>query len=201
MSSLGWCFVFSTLISKTWFELPLNLSYGFGLLSSGSSMAHSSFSSLHVSLRLNVVLFGMPVAVPFLCAPLPLLLDEATCKGIWCFFFKHHVIFIMEVKGMGHYFKISDFPLRVCQGPCSPVEDLACLKYALTYPSIKYAQERWEVPKETNSVTYFFHMIYWVGWLLRWCLWNTVVKLLHYLYKSAKKRMVRAYGIWLDLKE
>lgn len=83
MSSLGWRFVFSTLISKAWFELPLNLSYGFGLLFSGSSMAHSP---PHVSLRLNVVLFGN-VALHY--TPLPLLLDEASR----CFFFKHHDVF------------------------------------------------------------------------------------------------------------
>lgn len=55
----------------------------------------------HVFLRLNVVLFGMPVAIPFLCSPLPLFLDEARRKWVgWVFFLNHHVLNEGERNGL-----------------------------------------------------------------------------------------------------
>lgn len=73
----------------------------------------------HVSLHLNVALFGMSVAIPFLCSPLPLFLDKARRKWIeWVFSLIIMLFFWMKAKGMGHYLRISHFPLWVLYWIC-----------------------------------------------------------------------------------
>lgn len=81
--------------------------------------------------------------VHFLCTLLPLLLDEVSRNRIrWLFLYASCWFFWLKVKGTGHYFKTSDFPLCVCTRPCSPVKDLACLNYALVYPLHKISSGR-----------------------------------------------------------